>query len=860
MSSASTSNDSQSPEHHDDVFALRDRVRKYAERANNREDDETETENDDDGNDSSGSMIITPAILESTIVPAMKELLKQQDESKRKNVAEEKKDAGETPGKSREDDVDNSGKNRLEYTTAILECLVSFVAVTCAPPPPQESTTQQSSYNSLSFRRTSTPKKTKASRTQSKFSMDPKEGKDLFVRCGAFAMAISLLQKVLDHHVNKASSSMWSRNKRADLDTFDSIGVADSSADVKIESTKPENDIPALVMQLVACLAHNASDAIKTETVLPLLATIVHKSMMVFLPSAEVQAYGCWTLYSLSNPLLQELIAAGSVSVLVRAMKCHHSDARVQEHGSRSLYNLLPLLAKARTSDSGTKDTNPMRQNPALAQIRVEIDGEQLEDYSSLLPGLPAIVLRGMEFHPQNLAIQQYGLLVMMRLCKLEQEFYEVIISDGGLKAILQVVTMATTAKLSLQASEYDPSEYDDPFGSNDKQGTPEKYDCLVQMACQFLRDISRPTNSSMDILRIIAVKGGIKTVLKLLDHYNQENLRCGGGNSGMVNYYGKNQRFAIINIIDPAMACLRNLMTNEDNRQEVATFMSMVKTMEQEQQLSSVTNPYGDDDDGILVSANIMLIVIKTMDTHPLDAPIQAYGCDLLGRLAQGQQTARMELIQTTIYPDAFSSNGRSSRDVSLLQKKAGSPEDPTIKQGLGDFGSDSMEGDDSEIVDLSDQMNASVISMSSKYRKNVDAFETTIRAMRNHPQHMGVQERSVTLILAMVVDRDATISRNGVTSVSQSHASYYLIQRLQQVYEHQKEKDNPETFLSFLQSTAVPPKGIARMRALIKFVDEYDRKTNQAADHQGNSPDNGPMGKIIRRWNMLAGGGQQQ
>ena len=845
MSSASTSNESQMPDHRDDVFALRDRVRKDAEAAKNREDGEI---NDDDtGDDSSEAMIITTAILESTIVPAMRELLKWQDDPKSKGVVEEKKDAVETPGISPGDDGENSAKNRLEYTIAILECLVSFVAATCYTPPPKESPTQQSSYNSLSFRRSSTPKKTKPSKTQSKFSMNPKEDKNFFVRCGAFEMALSMLRTVLDHHVVKTSSSLWSRNKRADLDTFDSIGVADSSADVKIDSTEPENDIPALVMQLIACLTHNASDAIKTDAVLPHLGRIVHKSMMVFLPSAEVQAYGCWTIYNLSNPLLQELIAAGSVSVLVRAMKCHGPDARVQENGNRSLYNLLPLLSIAGTSKDGRNDTNPMNYNAALADCQIEIDGEKLEDYSSLLPGLPAIVLTGMEFHPQHLAIQQYGLLVMMRLCKLEQEFYEVIISDGGLKAILQLVTMATTAKLSLQASEYDHSDQDDPYDINNKQGTPEQYDCLVQMACQFLRDISRPTNSSMDILRIIAVKGGIKTVLGLLDHYNQENLRCGGGSSGMVNYNGNNQRFAIINIVDPAMACLRNLMTNEDNRQEVMTFLSMAKMMEQEAQLSSGTNPYGADDDFILVCANLMSIVIKTMDTYPLDAPIQAYGCDLLGRLAQGQQTARIELIHTTINPDSFSADGPNS---SRLWKKGGSPENSTMKQVLEDLGSDSAEEEDSEIVDLSDQMNASVISTSSRYRKTVDAFVTTVRAMRNHPQHMGVQERSVTLILAMVINRDVT----------PPSPSYYLIQRLQEVYEHQKEKNNPETFLSFLQSTAIAPKGIERLKILIKIVDDYDRKRNRVNDYDGDSFDNGPMGKIKRGWNMLAGGGQQQ
>uniref|UniRef100_A0A7S0T9S5 Uncharacterized protein n=1 Tax=Pseudo-nitzschia delicatissima TaxID=44447 RepID=A0A7S0T9S5_9STRA len=783
-----------SESYEEQIFALREQLR--------RENDENDAE------DESGSMSVDSMILTATIVPAMNELLK--DPNNLNIIIEEKKDGSETT--SKKDD-----KSRVDYVSAILECMVSFVAATCSPGSDSQvvdSPTQQTSYNSLSFKRSTTPKKKKKPAQKSMFSSNPSRDKELFMACGAFEMAISVLRQLLEEYVSKASADSWSRNKNLDLDTFDSIGVADSSADVKIESTMPENEIPALVMHMIACLTHNANDMIKSD-VLPHLTPIIHKSMMVFLPSPEVQAYGCWTLYNLSNPLLQEMIAAGSVSVLVRAMKCHHTDTRVQEHGNKSLYNLLHLLVyctdHSEHSESSSFDhDSPKHQKSVISanptSMLIEIDGEKLEDYSSLLPSLPSVVIRGMEFHSDHLDIQQYGLLVLTRLCQQDKEKYEVVVSEGGLTALLHVVTMATKAKLELQMSGTNPN---DDFETRKKNADDaEKYDCLAQMACQFLRDMSRPTNSSMDILRIIAVKGGMKTVLKLLDHYNEENMKCGG--YGSSDYYGNSQKFAIINIIDPAMACLRNLMTNEDNRREVMTFLAIAKTMEQEQQSSGNTVPFGDDDDGILVCANLIPIVLKTMDAYPLDAPIQAYGCDLLGRLAQGEQSARMELIHTTIDSDALSSNGQ----------------------------------DDVEVAYLSDQMKNSVISTSPRsYKKKVDALETVIRAMKNHRTHQGAQERTVTFILALVIDRDAVFNKDGNTSGT-STASFYLIQRLQEVYQLHRGQNDPPTFLAYLQRTTVPPKGVERLKTLIQFVEDYDRRK------AGNDPNaSNRMGSIRQR-----------
>ena len=719
------------------IFALRERLKQSE---NGSRPSSPTNDDDDDGSSSVETVaaVLTPSMLESTIVPAMKDILKERDEhdnhgahggSNNNNssssssgsgsagasggLVEERKDASETTqGAAEKGSRDNAagGAGATEYTIAILECMVSFAALTCSVPPKPhiEPPTTQSSYNSLSFRRstttTTTPKKKTntnavADRQQQQqqqpasFVPDPKRDKDFFVDCGAFEMAVYLLRQILEEHVARASSSLWSRQKHNDPDAlFDSIGVADSSANVRIDSTEPENAIPRLVMQVVACLAHNAGDDLKNDRILPHLATIVHKAMMVFLPSGAVQAYGCWTLSSLSNPLLQELIAAGSVSVLVRAMKRHPENSRVQEHGNKSLYNLLPLLAfcceeggQGTITPRGSRDggeenngiTNHNNSNDngggssinggingginhgsyhntthnnnnnhsshgssssssmddAAAVCRIELDGEKLEDYSSLLPGLPAIVLRGMDSHPDRLPVQQYGMLVLMRLCQQDQETYEVIVSEGGLVALLNVVTMATRgwwwsssfgsndgsgnhhgSSAPALSGYTDEESYREDYANHDANASAssdaEKLDSLAQMACQFLRDLSRPTNSSMDILRIVAVKGGTTTVLKLLHHYNQENLRCGGGGGGFsgssygLSNYGTT-RFAV-NIIDPAMACLRNLMTNEDNRSEVMAAASGAGA-----EAGGNQNNTGDED--TWVCANILPIVLTT-------------------------------------------------------------------------------------------------------------------------------------------------------------------------------------------------------------------------------------------------------
>lgn len=670
--------------------------------------------------------------------------------------------------------------SRDEYTIALLEGLVSFVSATCADtsPPPSPNGSSNSgggaSYNSLSFKRKTTPE-SKSSKSQITTSSNPKEDKALFVTCGAFEMAVYLLRQVLEDHTNKTASSSWSRHKRTDILVDESFGVADSIANVQIQSTLPENKIPQLCLHAIACLAHNASDALKNDRILPLLTPIIHKSMMVFLPCPSIQVDGCWTLYSLSNPLLQELVASGSVSILANALKCHPTNADVQEHGNKALYNLLPLLMACYHNKSDKDST----------VLSIEIDGRRLQDYTTLLPVLPAIVLRGMEEHPNHLAVQQYGLLVLTKLCRQDQETYEIVVSEGGLTALLHVVTMATTTITTTNNENV------------------EQHDCLAQMACQFLRDLSRPTNSSSDILRIIAVKGGVRTVLRLLHHYNTSGSESNG---------------FTVNIIDPAMACLRNLMTHEDNRSEIMTLSKNAI-------LASAADDTQDEE-----YVHIVPIVLRTMAHHPDDAAIQAYGCDLLGRLAMGEETARLELIQSTIYNNNNNSNSTPTTPTkefsnhSRLWKKAS----PTKEK-------------ETPIETAMSNMSMDDNLHHHKANKDIeDAFVTTIRAMKNHRSHPGVQDRGTVLLLTMVIDRDS----------KPLVASTYLVQRLQEVVSLQFQSE----LLAFLKDTTVSQKGHDRWKKLVQVVEQYDRK---AKSKNGDTvePSTG-TNFFAKKWNFLAGG----
>jgi len=278
---------------------------------------------------------------------------------------------------------------------------------------------------------------------------------------------------------------------------------------------------------------------------------------------------------------LQELVAAGSVPIIVSSMKCHPSDPLVQEHGNSALYNLLPLILSS-------------------GDNRTDIDRVMFQEVSRLIPSLPGVVLRGMENNATNLSVQQYGLLVLNRICQKDQNTYEVFVSEGGLTILLNNLKMTTT------------KTFDSKGGAVVDQAVIEKRDCLAQLACQFARDLSRPTNSSMDTVRLIATHGYCETQVALLEFYNSESLSEESISS-----------HSAINIVDPAIACLRNLFCHTENIRQVMAD--------------------GHDNHHVIPT------ILHTMDCFHQDPAIQAYGLDVLGRLGQ-VDSARREITNTSV------------------------------------------------------------------------------------------------------------------------------------------------------------------------------------------------------------------
>ncbi|KAG7358915.1 hypothetical protein IV203_015504 [Nitzschia inconspicua] len=627
-----------------------------------------EKKTSDDGNEEcpkDEGPIVSTLMLTDTLVPALRELLRRREEEREERENRDTDDDNDTDDDDFEYDENDSANldqeeglrgGRVksiyneEYMDAILECLAGFV-------------------------------------------LDEWDHKTLFVTCGAFEMTMHVLRQFLEEH---KGTNLTGRNQIKDRNEWKAAvsndveqilnGMEDSSmVDLKASLTPSSSKIPALVLTTLAHLTEDASEELKKDRVLPLLQ-LVHESMTTFLSDAVVQGFGCWILHNLSNPLLQELVAAGSMSVIVSSLKCHPSDCLVQEHGNAGLFNLLPLILNCNSNQ------------------RMEIAPMIYREISSLIPSLPAVVLRGMEQNAAHLSVQQYGLLVLNRICQKNHDHYEVFISEGGLTVLLNSLKLTTTKTFE---------------GSSEDGDILERRDCLAQLACQFVRDLSRPTNSSMDIVRIIAIKGGVSALVHLLEHYNAD-VAFQNTSPGSK---------CVINIVDPAMACLRNLFCHTENIRQV------------------MADNYDNH--------RVIPTVLQTMDCFPHDAAVQAYGCDCLGRLSQ-VDGARREITNTV--PGA-------------------------------------------------------------SYSHSSDAMVTIIRAMANHRNHAGVQERAIVLLWVLTVHDN-------------KHSSS-LISRLREAHNEQQQKKQKDLvvsdFLAFLKDTKVTPKGIERLEELVDAIEQYE---------QGNAP----------------------
>ena len=213
--------------------------------------------------------------------------------------------------------------------------------------------------------------------------------------------------------------------------------------------------IPAAALHCLANLSEDATEVLKNDHLLPSVP-LVHRIMKLYTGSAEVQRYGCSLLQNLSNPLLHELVAAGSLPVILHGMASHSSDKYIQEHGGACLYNLLAIC-----SDELLQDICPKGDTSGISTI-----------------------LAGMKACEFALPVQKYGLLVLSRIINKDQANYELVLSEGGVAVALAAM------------KNWDTDEE------------------IAQIGSQLLKGISRV---SLDIQGVIAARGGVEVVLNVM-------------------------------------------------------------------------------------------------------------------------------------------------------------------------------------------------------------------------------------------------------------------------------------------------------------------------------------------------------
>ena len=163
---------------------------------------------------------------------------------------------------------------------------------------------------------------------------------------------------------------------------------------VRLESMQPQkaNHVSSACLKVLSNLSQDASEVLKNDHLLPLVS-LVHRIMNHYLSDAALSNYGCAWLRHLSNPLLQELMAAGSVPILLQAMHQHPTDPFVQEHGNAALYNLLTICPDYLMKEINTTSSRGKHDKPKSNGI--------------------SIILNGMESCEKVLAVQKFGLLAL---------------------------------------------------------------------------------------------------------------------------------------------------------------------------------------------------------------------------------------------------------------------------------------------------------------------------------------------------------------------------------------------------------------------------------------------------------------
>lgn len=449
-------------------------------------------------------------------------------------------------------------------------------------------------------------------------------GKTLFVSGGVLKRITELLRK----------SCLSQKFLVSSTSTPTSIATSTATHDEKKDEETVSNEydnsrylIPATALHCLANLSEEASDAIKHDYLLPIANPLILNLMDQYLPAASIQRYACKLIYHLSNPLLQELVAAGSVSLLWRAHQAHPDDGPLQHYANASLYNLLPVCPQ-----------NSLKQFVHPQQL-----------VQGLVPGMTA--------NPTVLEVQTYGLLVMTRVAST----YPTATSSPSPKNSL--VARFSQLKASSQDKDLEASHalgLDHVIcailSAMNLHCTDQQ---LAQIGCNLVKTASK---QSTEFCTSMIHHGGLRVLVQIIQtHLDHTSIQ------------------------DPAMACVRNLLSlrssNTANKGEEAT-TSAARAIRKELLVDAPKDQEGDD------LANTIRAIGLVMTIHAQDAPIQAYGCDVLGRLAA---------------VDDFAKDGEENKFW--------------VRESL--------------------------------YEGN--AIRLALQSMREHPQHVGVQDRAIVLLLRL-------------------------------------------------------------------------------------------------------------
>ena len=546
-----------------------------------------------------------------------------------------------------------------------------------------------------------------------------KESKTLFVTSNAMECTVRILRIIL---LNKEEEE--EENKLDDEEI--STSIISSASSTTTTTTTALKQITSTAMHCLAALSQDASDDIKTDNLLPLIYdSLVHDIMIQYIDCPLVQCYSCQLLRELSNPLLQELVSYGSVPYIWNSNQRHPNDCKVQEHTCACLYTLLPIYysTMSTTSSSEFSTSPPSSLSP-----------------SQIIHGL----VPGMRMNQKELEVQKYSLLVMTRVLLIQQKIIEKEKQqqqqqqDDSSRQLLSFIM--TTPKKKFQTLYNKTNNINN--NNNDISTTTSristvlaqqgvlnailtalmvhsKNEELAQIGCMLLKHTSRQS------LEFCTAMINYNNNNNNTNNNNGDDIserEGGGGNDDdgggggimIIVKYVMQSHLDSINIQDPAMACIRNLLSFKDSQPMALTTISPTSSSNGTTS-NSVISPskmaastvrkvlsYKDKGNDIEILIHTVGLV---MTIHTQDSAIQAYGCDLLARIA---------------ILDEYYSYERS-------------------------------DGNNNNDTNMEDDSSSSPLFIFRKLLFNGNAISIALEAMKSHRNHMGVQDRAVSLLLKL-------------------------------------------------------------------------------------------------------------